>query len=214
MGTLGKRTRRRGNPPPPKKHKNLIVKRGMVPTYRTHPSDDTGVHPIWCTGNKQEITSMEWTTKPKQDPHRIQIGVYHVETPETHTQRYECAAWYREIKIAPGDYPIFARFPPNYYRKDEAKDTSISVWLSGTVIASDFSSYYCGVPVGKGKRNEDTGQPAEYHIMPYAHALAIALMEKAPGCEKWRLFDGFEPRWVPFTYNGKECRTAGIFRIK
>ena len=43
-------------------------------------------------------------------PIKKQIGTYHVKDGETRTKNFEVAAWYQELKVDPGDYPVYALF--------------------------------------------------------------------------------------------------------
>ena len=68
-------------------------------------------------------------------PIKKQIGTYHVKDGETRTRNFEVAAWYQELKVDPGDYPVYAMFDK---KKAEALNASVTWQIPGTVISSCF----------------------------------------------------------------------------
>ena len=88
------------------------------------------------------------------------VGTYTVAAVEVlHNASYECAAWYQDIEVQPGEYPVYA-----YIQEGRVK--YFLVTLPGTVAASDFSSHFGGVRYGSNV-DKDKGQPGEYHIQIY-----------------------------------------------
>jgi len=142
-------------------------------------------------------------------PIKKQIGTYHVKGGETRTKSYEVAAWYQELKVEPGDYPVYATFEDG--KGGEALDTSVTWQIPGKVISSCFDSLFGGVPV-TSNRNRGVGQHTTYSSFTYAHALAKAILEKKEGLP-FTLLPGFEAREIPFTYDDKACVTYGIFEV-
>jgi hypothetical protein len=139
-------------------------------------------------------------------PIKKQIGTYHVKDGETRTKNFEVAAWYQELKVIPGDYPVHAMFEDG-----KALDTSVTWQIPGTITSSCFDSLYGGFPV-TGNRNRDVGQHTTYSSFTYAHALAKAILEKKEDLP-FTLLPGFEAREIPFTYDDKACVTYGIFEV-
>lgn len=94
------------------------------------------------------------------------LGYLILDEPKEFTELFECAAWYKRILVQPGRYPVYAHslgYRDPYYAVAS---------LPGMVIGSNFSSYFGGVMVGKGKYDEDAGSPYLYHWQTYAYNFA------------------------------------------
>lgn len=144
---------------------------------------------------------------------KLAIGVYRLTVSTVFQQLYECAAWYKDILVPAGDYTLYGQLDQRDPDGPKIADRSIGVTLEGIVIASNFTSYYCGVAVGRGKVNEHVNETATYGVYPYAHAVAHALLGQKWDYERYQLI-GYEARYVDFIgYDGKPGRTAGIFPV-
>lgn len=84
------------------------------------------------------------------------VGTYLVDEPVTYVNHYECAAWYQEVEVQPGEYQVYA-----WIENDHVKHFCVT--LPGIVTASDFTAHYCGVRIGD-KRNHDIGRAAHHTI--------------------------------------------------
>ena len=143
---------------------------------------------------------------------KFQIGWYNLKEDEVFRNTYSYAAWYQDVEVKAGKYPVFAReYQLNErLRKytNELKDFgNIVVVLPGKVVASDFSSHYGGVAYGS-KTDQDLGEESEYMYHPYAHSLAHSILEGKSNIE---LITPFEAKYIYFEYEGKQHKTAGIF---
>lgn len=137
---------------------------------------------------------------------RIVIGHVVVAAVEVKTGRgYECAAWWRETVVSPGEYPIVAEV-----QGGQVVDHSVSIMYRGVEGRSCFDTLWCGNLV-KDNRDKDVGRPSEHRESCYAHALAKAILE---GTRLDVVLDGFEAREVPFEYDGKALTTWGIFKVQ
>src|SRR5690348_16915838 len=85
-------------------------------------------------------------------PVKATLGVYHLPKSRITRQEFECAAWYRDILVPAGNYPITAILDNN-----KVRDHTLRVSFKGVITASNLSGYYCGVLI-KSKINEDVGQ--------------------------------------------------------
>ncbi|MFJ8528590.1 hypothetical protein [Bacillus sp. NPDC094106] len=144
---------------------------------------------------------------------KMQIGWYVLtEDKVFKNNSYECAAWYQEIKVPKGKYPIYSSgFVYNHaqgFLTNKIEDNSIGCKLIGTVISSDFSSHFAGNQVSS-KINEDVGQEGSIYFSPYAHSLAESILKGNSTCE---LLPDFEAKEIHFMSNGKEYTTHGIFK--
>ena len=77
------------------------------------------------------------------------IGTYVLETVEVFQELFECAAWYRNIEVQPGEYPITT---DGYW---------IFVKLDGVIVSDNFQSLFAGMPIGDAyDREQNKGKPA------------------------------------------------------
>lgn len=95
---------------------------------------------------------------------RFQIGTLTIKKDTVFTDRgYECAAWYENILVKAGRYPIFAE------RCSEHDDglifCNIVARLPGTITTDYFGSMFCGNPVGTYDEKKNAGKPSEYFWM-------------------------------------------------
>lgn len=85
-----------------------------------------------------------------------QIGWLRVNKPIVNLNRgYECAAWWQEETSALGVFPLYLR--ENYYRKGHYY---ASAKLPAKVTDCDFTSLFCGNPIGKYDKTRDLGREA------------------------------------------------------
>jgi len=96
------------------------------------------------------------TRKRIQNGHRVdvefkRIGWFHVNEETVFTRTYEVAAWYTNIAVQPGWYPVYQQRPGEDF----------FVEMPGVVVGSDFTSLFCGNRVGS-KVNEDVGKEDVY----------------------------------------------------
>lgn len=116
---------------------------------------------------------------------------------------YECAAWYKTIKVASGKYPVYG----DILEDGKIEDTSVRYSLPGIVTSSNFSSHFCGNRVGS-KVDTEKGKEASYSSSPYAHAVAWSIIKETN--EAIQLLEGFKAIRVQFSYDGKQCETAKL----
>lgn len=122
----------------------------------------------------------------------------------TKTRLYECAAWFDEIAIPPGEYPLTGWVDENGELSDrdpQGYSVGLRYELTGTVVASNKQSLWCGVPVSKRGINENIGETMSYvgHVAVYSLANAM-LNGEAPDNIK---IPGFTPYWYHFEYESR-----------
>ena len=138
------------------------------------------------------------------------VGTYRVGADEVlHNASYECAAWYQDIEVQPGEYPVYA-----YIQEGRVK--YFLVTLPGIVVASDFSSHFGGVRYGSNV-DKDKGQPGTYHIQIYDY-LVFESIHSDPN-SRWHIDLAKLPNisvciecGAPVTSYGKDrrCPTCGV----
>jgi len=103
----------------------------------------------------------------------IPCGTFRVSEPTVyHYAGYECAAWWRDIRVEPGEYPVEAQIEHGRVKHFLAR-------LQGTIVADNFQSLYCGVAIGKSydeKQNE--GKAVVYPICPSDYSVFQTLKEE------------------------------------
>lgn len=93
------------------------------------------------------------------------LGTVKLTAEKTFTRTYETAAWFQDIIVPEGaeaelwtnGYWVFATF-------------------DGVKGRSNFTSLYGGVPIGKGKVDENMGEPDKYGVQFYVYEVAKAIM--------------------------------------
>lgn len=136
---------------------------------------------------------------------QVQIGVLLIPTDEVFRNEFEVAAWYQDVKVPAGEYPIYAYI--------DIESGEVCRWplpqavLPGVIVASDYSPLFGGVPIGS-KRNEDVGKPANYVWTHYAHSIAHNVLE---GRGNIKLLPYAEARIIKYEYNGEKKHTYGLF---
>jgi hypothetical protein len=148
---------------------------------------------------------------------KFQIGWYNLEKDEVFRNTYSYAAWYEDVLVKAGKYPVYAR-EYNFNERlrkytSELKDFgNIVVVLPGEVVGDDFSSHYGGVAV-TSKVDQGVGKKSEYMYHPYAHSLAHSILE---GKSRIELIAPFEAKYVHFisSIDNRECTTAKVYNTE
>lgn len=106
------------------------------------------------------------------------IGTYEVPADETFRKLCEFAAWWTDILVPAGRYPVV--LSRSSYGSGEPY---IVVRLTGTVTAAYSQAHFGGVPVGSDDRqfdrHRDVGRRDEYTILTDAYALGRIMAAQA-----------------------------------
>lgn len=151
---------------------------------------------------------------------QIQIGWYHLDKDTEMTNHYECAAWYERVLIKAGDYPVYARglngrnmfsyHERNREYTNQLENMSISIHFNGTITSDNFQALFCGNAIAPYDHTQNTGKESNVYQTPYTHALAKNILS---GNDPVELFPEWQAQEIPFEYDGKPCKTYGIFKI-
>ncbi len=132
---------------------------------------------------------------------REQIGVATLAEAKTQRRLLEVAAWFEDVTIPAGEYPITA----GVEQRGKVIENSVRIELAGTITASAFPSLFGGLPVGSGIVDANSGRPSEFVACPYASWLAKAIVEKR-GLEWLGATARLLPGWaVTITGHGKRA---------
>lgn len=120
----------------------------------------------------------------------IQIGWYYQRKEEiVYYACYECAAWYEQIELTPGRYPIMADSNETY-RDGSLQSHDVYIIVDGTVVSDDFGTRYFGMPIGEYDHTKNKGKPSRYDKGGYTFMVA----ERAYGNPNYEIFPEYEIR--------------------
>ena len=151
-----------------------------------------------------------------------QIGWFILHEDMEFTNTYECAAWYENVLVKAGRYPMEV---PDYKTKDTewGKEVSgyidmISVHLPGIITSDEFGARFCGVPFGAYDNYKNKGKESEYCFRQYLYGVASAILHPEDSLyanEKYtyELLPEYEARDIHFisSLDGKEVNLWEIF---
>lgn len=139
---------------------------------------------------------------------RVQIGTYVVPKPTEFENTFEFAAWFQKVLVPAGEYPAYATLQDDQRINDS---NGITAKLPGTVVSSDFSSYF-GSMICHKQVNEDVGQPANAFARTYTHAVAHSILTGKH--TSFRLNKDFEAALLPYHYHVHDGTTPDGKTVK
>lgn len=145
-----------------------------------------------------------------------QIGWYNLKEDKMFTNTFECAAWYENVMVKAGRYPVEVydyriqkHDNPKYNNEVKGHIDGVYVHMDGTIVSDEFGARFFGVPVGNYDNYKNAGQKAQHSMMCYMHEVARSILEDTDS--PWDLFPEYEAREIRFEYDGEEEVTYGIF---
>ena len=143
---------------------------------------------------------------------KTQIGWIVIREPRiVHKADFECAAWWEDIMIEPGKYPIYVH-DMKIWKNGEIGCRSAFASIPGRIVMDYFGSMFYGVPVGTYDNTKNSGNPADYLMNWYMFMLAENAMD---GSGEIELLPEYEAREYTFVsrVDGVERVTHGIFKV-
>lgn len=147
---------------------------------------------------------------------KTQIGWYNLKEDKEFCDRgYECAAWYENILVKAGKYPIvvydFKTLENECGTEIDGHCSNASINMDGTIVDDYFGTLFCGVPVGTYDCKKNAGKESFYSFSRYLYSIAKEILNNPN--TPYELFDEYEPKEIRFTsiFDGKEHITHGIF---
>lgn len=140
-----------------------------------------------------------------------QIGWYILKEDRVFRNDYECAAWYEDVLVKAGRYPVEV-YDLRFYDDGRIDHSCGGAYVSmdGEIVSDYFATMYCGVPVGKPyDTTKNKGKRSEHHGYWYLYDIAHKILD---GDTEFELLPEYEPREIHFEYNGEEHVTHGIFK--
>ena len=149
-----------------------------------------------------------------------QIGWFILHEDTEFTNTYECAAWYENVLVKAGRYPMEV---PDYKITDTELGKKVSgyidmigVELPGIIASDEFGARFCGVPVGDYDNYKNKGKESSYYFRQYLYGVADAILHPEDSLyvsEKYsyELLPEYEAKDINFEYDGEQCTIWGIF---
>lgn len=141
-----------------------------------------------------------------------QIGWYNLKEDKVFYNTFECAAWYEEVMVPAGKYPIDVI---DYKVEKDGKIygyiDSAYVTMEGTILSDEFGSRFCGVPVGTYDNKKNAGKKSSHTMHVYLYSLAKHILDVD---NEWELLPEYEAREINFvsSFDGREITTHGVFK--
>lgn len=135
---------------------------------------------------------------------------------------FETAAWYEDVKVPAGRYPVIVNSYKVLHFDDEKRKRfngevtghigGAYICMEGIIVSDNFQSLFCGVPIGEpydGKKN--AGKFSRHNSFTYLYSLADSVLNnpKTP----YELFPEYEAREEVFVsdFDGKSYTSYGIY---
>lgn len=140
----------------------------------------------------------------------VHIGYCVLTQSHTFRRTFETAAWYEDVLVAPGTYPVMGHFDARGVLTSYPQAT---IYLPGIVTASDFTSQFGGVPYGNQK-DKNVGQESSYLFSAYGYDMArFFAVGGYPESAQYHLLPGFVLESAPAHYDdGREFTRYSIRR--
>lgn len=149
-----------------------------------------------------------------------QIGWFILHEDTEFTNTYECAAWYENVLVPAGRYPMTVSDYVERKEKDGIKVDgyigAVWVYLPGIITSDEFGARFCGVPVGTYDNEKNKGKTSSHHFNQYLYGVANTILEPETSIFKsdkytYELLPEYEARYIHFEYDGEQHTTYGIF---
>lgn len=149
-----------------------------------------------------------------------QIGWFVLHEDMEFRNTYECAAWYENVLVKAGKYPMEV----DDYKIREREDGrevdgyigQVTVELPGTITSDEFGALFYGVPVGTYDNYKNKGKESAYYFHQYLYGIANAILHPvdsiyASGKYSFELLPEYEAKEYHFEYDGEDVELWGIF---
>lgn len=141
------------------------------------------------------------------------IGTYHLKEDKVFRNTFECAAWYEDVLVKAGDYPIYV-LDCKTLEDGEIRSYPVDgayVEMEGAVKSDYFGGQFCGKPIGGDyDSTQNAGKSSNHSLFSYLVFVAYSILHEADS--PWELSEQYEAREIPFTdIKGQPKTTYGIF---
>lgn len=146
-----------------------------------------------------------------------QIGWYTLKADKVFRNTYECAAWYEDVLVKAGKYPVLVydlrvlkHENPEFNGKIEGHIGGTYTNMEGTVVSDEFGARFFGVPVGNYDNRRNAGKTTSHSMMFYMYEVADSVLNDPESC--WELFPDYEARAIHGEWDGKPFTSHGIYK--
>ena len=146
-----------------------------------------------------------------------QIGWYNLKEDMIFRNTYECAAWYEDVLVKAGKYPVMVydfrvlkRDNPDFNSRIDGHIGCTYTCMSGKITSDEFGARFCGVPVGDYDNSKNTGKPSYHSMMTYMYEVADSIINDPES--PWELFAEYEARAIHGEWDGKPFITHAIYK--
>lgn len=130
-----------------------------------------------------------------------QIGWYNLKEDRVFRNTYECAAWYQDVLVKAGKYPVIVydfrvlkHDNPDFNNRIEGHISGTYTCMTGTIVSDEFGARFCGVPVGDYDNTKNAGKPSTHNMMMYMYSVADSVLNDTES--PWELFPEYEARAI------------------
>lgn len=145
-----------------------------------------------------------------------QIGWYTLKEDQTFFNTFECAAWYEEVLVKAGRYPVMVldfrvlqHADPKFDKRLTGHIDGTYIPMPGTIVSDEFGTRYFGVPIGNYDNTKHAGQPAMHKMFAYMYEVAEDVLKNPDS--PWELFPEFEAREVLGEWQGETFTTCHLY---
>lgn len=147
-----------------------------------------------------------------------QIGWFTLKEDRIFRNTYECAAWYEDVLVKAGRYPVLVHDfrvaehnDPIFNRAIKGHIDATYVRMDGTIVSDEFGARYFGVPVGDYDNSKNAGKPSSHSMMTYMYEVASSILNDPD--TPWELLPEFEARALHLDWNGEPFTTHAIYAV-
>lgn len=145
-----------------------------------------------------------------------QIGWYTLKADKIFRNTYECAAWYEDVLVKAGKYPVLVYDFRILKHQDPKFDGCIEghiggtyTHMDGTVISDDFGGRYFGVPISDYDNTQNAGKPASHSMMAYMYEVAGSVLNDPES--PWELFPEYEAKAIHGEWDGEPYTIYALY---
>lgn len=146
-----------------------------------------------------------------------QIGWYTLKADKVFRNTYECAAWYEDVLVKAGKYPVVVydlRVLEHQDRKYngmiEGRIDGTYTHMDGTIVSDEFGARFFGVPVGDYDNSKNAGKPSSHSMMVYMYEVADSVLNDPES--PWELFPEYAAKAIQGEWDGKPYTTHAIYK--
>ena len=127
-----------------------------------------------------------------------------------HRADFETAAWYENVLIKAGKYPVYTDYNPNGYNRFDAV-----ICYSGEIVSDYFGTLFYGSPVGTYDCKKNAGRHSDFTLWTYSFMFGEAVLHpdgERYFADRYELAPGFsveKERYVS-SVDGEEYETYRI----